>query len=666
MKSKNMVSPAYQAGTKWTNCTWGVGGTLTVLEGEWNKGEEKDTNRRKTKGVGRNKITSLRSLARTPGTRLDDVFLFEFWSMLYTPDRTAVRGRRNQLECNAQVIVDGVSVWQLLPMASNDKQDYLIGHNQLPCLYDTSMWGSILASVKEQLPSFDSDSSSSDEEDGELFIFQRDEENLIPDLTEELADDPDIQQLLESMINTGKKWYEGIKDSTILKGKDASKPLLICPPFAHTEEIQTDIHFEITEESTKWHKGDTWDLFRSSAQAVIMGPQVEEFPTSTYKKILTTDNLGIVNSSSSEESDSTSIKAMRKERRRMIEKDILRKEIKESPLENLNRSQFTEPKAHESTESEDIEEKMPAKYEGFKLRSLEILEELDLDDILQNLEAQKGQGEYATGATYWEVDPSFKSRESLVSNSQDRIMEQLVALCAKQSKDLSLPRKKPSDKLCHPMEDQVRSRSSGCMSCLTPGQSQDVAKDRKLKGITEPPTVFIDLRQPEPRKSVPLPRSEHRFQKQEDKLSSSDSSAESEEETPDVREEKGSRERISQDPRDQTGKSYLLQQLRAFQKTSQSCGTKTKVITQEGHSTQDAEAFEDMATSAIRRKQQAVTRETHQNTSARLQGSKCFSFPDQEAKSRGENQKGIDKNPDSEKFIVKMATPLNKTRENSR
>ncbi|XP_072463888.1 dynein axonemal assembly factor 8 isoform X3 [Notamacropus eugenii] len=544
-------------------------------------------------------------------------------------------------------------------MASNDKLDHLIGHSESPCLYDTSMWGSILASVKEHLPSFDSDSSS-DEEDGELFIFQRDEENLIPDLTEELEDDPDVQQLLESVINSGKKWYGGIKDSATLEGKDASKPLQIGRAFTDTEEIQTEIDLRVTEESVKWQKGDSWDLLRSRTQTLITGPQVEEFPTSTYKKGLTCDNLETGHLSSSEELDSTSIKAIRKERRKMIEKNILCKQIKVSPL--LNCSQFTEAKAHESAEPEEIEEKMPAKHEGLKLRSLEMLEAWDLDKILQRLEVQKGQGEHETEATYWEIDPSFRGQGSLVSNSQDRLMEKLIALCAKQSKDLSLSHQKPSDELYHPMEDQVRSRSSGCMSCLAPGQSQDVAQDSKLKGITEPPTVFIDLRQPEPKKSVPLPRSEHRFQNQEDNPSSSDSSTESEEETPDVRDEKGPRERISQGPRDQTGKSYLLQQLRAFQKTSQSCGTETKG----DHKTWDAETFEDVVKSGIRRKQQLVTRETHQSTSVRPLGSRYLRVLEEEAKGRGENPKGIDKNPDSEKFIVEMTTPLNKTRKTSR
>ncbi|XP_074136518.1 dynein axonemal assembly factor 8 isoform X2 [Sminthopsis crassicaudata] len=541
-------------------------------------------------------------------------------------------------------------------MASNDKQDCLTGHNQCPCLYDTSMWGSILASVKEQLPSFDSDSSSSDEENGELFIFQRDEEDLIPDLTEELADDPDIQ-LLESVKNAGKNWYEEIKDSAVLQGKDSNRPLLISPAFGDKDENQTGIYFRITEENTKWQKGDNWDLFSSRSQALITGPQIEEFPTSAYKKDLTIGNLGTGNLALFEESDSTSIKAIRKERRKMIEKNILRKEVKELPLENLNYSHFTKSISYESTESGDVEEKMPAKreglklestesevvgkkmpakYEGLKLRSLEIIEEWDLDEILQNLEAQKGQGECTRRATCWEVEPPSKGRENLVSNSQDKLMDQLVALCARQSKSLSSPYKKASDGL---MEDQTRNRSSSCISHLIPEQSHDMANGTKLKGIMEPPTVFIDLRQPDPKKSVPLimaSGSEYRFQNQVEEFSSSDSSTESEEETPDMRFEKEPRETIAQRPRDQTGKSYLLQQLRAFQKTSQSCGIETKVITQD---TQDTETFEDMAKAGIRKKQ-VITRERHQNTSVRPLASKYLPLLDQEAKNKGENKKG--------------------------
>ncbi|XP_078237625.1 dynein axonemal assembly factor 8 isoform X6 [Pogona vitticeps] len=63
-------------------------------------------------------------------------------------------------------------------------------------------WGTILSAVKDQIPTLDSDTSVSDgdeEEEQELFIFQRDESNLIPDLTEELKDCPPEESDLQDI-----------------------------------------------------------------------------------------------------------------------------------------------------------------------------------------------------------------------------------------------------------------------------------------------------------------------------------------------------------------------------------------------------------------------------------------------------------------------------------
>ncbi|XP_021100033.1 uncharacterized protein C16orf71 homolog [Heterocephalus glaber] len=53
-----------------------------------------------------------------------------------------------------------------------------------------SPWDAILQAAKDQLPSLDSDSSLSDFDEEEPFIFQRNQPVLIPDLAEELAEDP--------------------------------------------------------------------------------------------------------------------------------------------------------------------------------------------------------------------------------------------------------------------------------------------------------------------------------------------------------------------------------------------------------------------------------------------------------------------------------------------
>lgn len=56
--------------------------------------------------------------------------------------------------------------------------------------WPVSPWDAILKAAKDQLPCLDSDSSQSDCEEEEPFIFQRNQPVLIPDLAEELAEDP--------------------------------------------------------------------------------------------------------------------------------------------------------------------------------------------------------------------------------------------------------------------------------------------------------------------------------------------------------------------------------------------------------------------------------------------------------------------------------------------
>ncbi|KAJ7417384.1 hypothetical protein WISP_64777 [Willisornis vidua] len=79
-----------------------------------------------------------------------------------------------------------------------------------------SQWGSILAAVKDQLPSLDSDSSTSDcESDEELFIFRRELPNLIPDLSEELMmfslEDSNMQQNQETERQPWEIWSRDLE-----------------------------------------------------------------------------------------------------------------------------------------------------------------------------------------------------------------------------------------------------------------------------------------------------------------------------------------------------------------------------------------------------------------------------------------------------------------------
>ncbi|XP_072125360.1 dynein axonemal assembly factor 8 isoform X1 [Mobula birostris] len=73
-----------------------------------------------------------------------------------------------------------------------------------------SYWDSIFAHVKDELPSLDSDFSSSGSEDGEVAIFQRDTTGLISCLPEDLRnltlEDPVLEEMLESARCPPEAW----------------------------------------------------------------------------------------------------------------------------------------------------------------------------------------------------------------------------------------------------------------------------------------------------------------------------------------------------------------------------------------------------------------------------------------------------------------------------
>ncbi|XP_037056688.1 uncharacterized protein C16orf71 homolog isoform X2 [Peromyscus leucopus] len=167
------------------------------------------------------------------------------------------------------------------------------------------------------------------------------------------------------------------------------------------------------------------------------------------------------------------------------------------------------------------------------------LEDWDLDYILQSLPGrQDSQGDSAPRTAWWLAE-RYQNQGHTSGLSQDTILEQLALLCATQSRVCNHTWKVPVDKPQDPEEQEARSRSAW-------------AESRRLK--TEPPTIFLDLRQTEP--SEPQAR-----QSQESSEHSSSDSEEADVETAGPGQGPSSQER-----RDCTGKSQLLQQLRAFRK----------------------------------------------------------------------------------------------------
>ncbi|XP_058566723.1 dynein axonemal assembly factor 8 isoform X2 [Neofelis nebulosa] len=413
-------------------------------------------------------------------------------------------------------------------MASQDKDE----ESPPPWASQTGPWDAILEAVREQLPSLDSDSSLSDCEAEELFIFQRDHTALIPDLSEELAEDP------------AGAWLATVDGSS--------------EPGAVPVEPSTE----------PWRE---W------------GPRTE---------------------ASASLQDYADRRALRKERRKMIEKDILHKVTWDAQDPACSdQSQVEEAPCAAAVAVPRPETPPEGPREGWLVLSLKQLEEWDLDHILQSLAGREDdRGDRAPGATWWAADRL--GRDHTLLNTQDRLLERLALLGATQSR-ASSAWKAPADT---PQDTKQRETSSRTAR-MEPGFQAELglrlASGLQLRGPAEPPTVFIDLRPTEP---SDLGSSES--------SSSSSSDSEEEEETAALGDQQGPAEQerhSSQGLRDCTGKSQLLQQLRAFRKGT----AQPNLPATEGPGGQKAQVLEDTASSRTGRKQHVTHRAEKQSTQTR-------------------------------------------------
>ncbi|XP_021040278.1 uncharacterized protein C16orf71 homolog isoform X2 [Mus caroli] len=184
--------------------------------------------------------------------------------------------------------------------------------------------------------------------------------------------------------------------------------------------------------------------------------------------------------------------------------------------------------------------------------SPEQLESWDLDYILQSLPGrQDSQGDSASRSAWWLADRCQDQGHSS-GPSQDMLLEQLALLCTAQSRVCNPTWKVSADKLQDTQEQVAGIRNASAKPGFQTERIQKLAESRRLK--TEPPTIFMDLRQTEP--SEPP---EHQSQE-----SSEHSSSDSEEE--EVESAGSAQAPSSWEQRYCTGKSQLLQQLRAFRK----------------------------------------------------------------------------------------------------
>lgn len=401
-----------------------------------------------------------------------------------------------------------------------------------------SPWASILQTVREQLPSLDSDSSLSDCGEQELFIFQRDDAVLIPDLSEELAEDPD--EAWSTLANgsppepagvTPEPWSQWITER-------AEDPGGLLGSRGGTSSLPST-----PKETSKWQEGDlgdtsfNWQAPRSApcrpwGEASLSGRgeggRKTESPSAASQGCQASDAAG-------------RRRALRRERRKMIEKDILHRVACTGPQE-----------AAAPGPSPDARAEGP--QEGPLVLSLQQFEDRELDNLLESLTGPEERGARPPGSACWAAADLQRSGHAEPS-TQDRLMEQLALFCASQSRP-SLSRRALTDV----RRDTCPQARSSC-TLQEPGSQAELGSSgtSRLKQQSwgpQPSTVFIDLR---PNKPAPC-------QGLQDSPSPSPSSSEDEEAEEEKAAPAGQESPSPQRPRDCTGKSRLLQQLRAFRK----------------------------------------------------------------------------------------------------
>ncbi|XP_012502985.1 PREDICTED: uncharacterized protein C16orf71 homolog [Propithecus coquereli] len=425
-------------------------------------------------------------------------------------------------------------------------------------------WDAILEAVKDQLPSLDSDSS--------LPV-------LLP---------------VQCAAELGSGWNAETKDSASWEGRGLG-------PFESSGEICSPLR--MAEETPKWLEGNLgnmsfhtrgsrsppWGL-RGEATLSPQEGDAQAEPTSATSQ-------GAVDR-----------RALRRERRKLIEKDILQKVPwgAQDPARSGHSGMMELPcLAGQSAPSPGTPPEEP--QAGPPVLSLQQLEEWDLDYILQSLAGQEdNQENHAPGTAWWTAD-GCQVQDHTVPNAQDTLMEQLALLCATQPRASASAWNLPADT---PRDTKEQEAGSRCAS-RKPGTQAEPG--RKLAEGTrrsmEPPTIYIDLRQMEP--------PAHHFL--ESSSSSSSDSEEEEEEPAALGDQRGPAEWAapsSQGPRNCTGKSQLLQQLRAFRKGT----AQPQLPTSEGPCGQRAQARADSAGAGTGRKQHVKLWAEGYSAQARLPG----------------------------------------------
>ncbi|XP_034781597.2 dynein axonemal assembly factor 8 isoform X3 [Acipenser ruthenus] len=448
-------------------------------------------------------------------------------------------------------------------MASGTGFPYPVQHNTMPD------WDSIFSSVKAQIPSLDSDTSTSDCEEDEVLIFRRSPASLIPgqlnDATDISLGDPELEELLQSVRTTREAWPEqgtadqAIQDDPVLRtsdGLDLQASVLSdqldadptsSPPGSSAEAaVQTlDPHTGMnhagnsTDGANPASPSLTW-LCRGAVGDADLNP--DDIRRSSFL-----DLPG--------QEASLSLRGDRGDSPVLVSRY--------SPSQQIEGASGTGPADSEEcldfrAESQEVYRHTEAAGgNGLPVLSLELLDQWDLDEVLQNLEQNGNSASYTEEIPVMPVETG-----SAGGQTQGSLLERLAALCVRQSggrvelsQITATAEASPEPHASSPPQHPPPLRT-GSSTVLPHAEPHLVMEEERTEG---PPTVYIDLRNTEPSGIFTAPEP---LEETTDSQEQSDSLSEEEEETTD----QGLNCEQAFRPREFTGKSLLLQKLRKASK----------------------------------------------------------------------------------------------------
>ncbi|XP_067859725.1 dynein axonemal assembly factor 8 [Heptranchias perlo] len=467
-----------------------------------------------------------------------------------------------------------------------------------------SYWDMIFAYVKDELPSLDSDFSSSGSEDGEVAIFQRGTTGLLSYLPEDLRelslDDPILEEMLESARCPREAWAQEYRQR---------------PSDVHEDfRSENSKHLENSNTTDKCTEGEAGTLSVESlglSAAFITGESENSLDLKTESRPGKKEHLvDLGNKGGGDPHSSITQKVISNKEQKSLRcqasgdgnldywsipitataglselttaKDFMQNIPEITPETILDKAKTTE--RHLMNSKRDKEHKQVSR-EGLSreestsvgrhthrtpILSLECIDQVDLDGILQSLQQVEDSSSDLENTVNSTCFASVPSR----AISEQSLMEQLTLLCVKQSGGaVTLKNETP---VCNEVYQSDRERwtkltggrADGLKHFLSPEEDTctwGMAENLTLKNASEPKTVFIDLRNWE-QESTSQAGCRDRQQKLTCLQNESSTDSSFEEDSHDSMSAQNSDQEQKEEPQndsgDCTGKSMLLRQMR--------------------------------------------------------------------------------------------------------